>query len=52
MIFHYPSGDIKINNVLYIIDKKYDTLEEARQSLSNVDELSFKYLCDEIFADG
>ena len=52
MIYHYPSVDIKINNILYIVDKKYDTIEEARQSLSNVDELSFKYLCDEIFADG
>lgn len=50
--YHLPGGGFKLNNILYLLDKQYDTLEEAVDSLTNPDELSFASFCDEIFADG
>jgi hypothetical protein len=52
LIYHLPGGGLKVNNVLYLIDKQYDTLEEAVDSLLKPEELSFASFCDEIFADG
>ena len=52
LIYHLPGDGLKVNNVLYLIDKKYDTLEEAVDSLLKPEELSFASFCDEIFADG
>ena len=50
--YHLPGGGFKLNNILYLLDKQYDTLEEAVDSLTNPDELSFASFCDEIFGDG
>ena len=50
--YHLPGGGFKLNNVLYLLDKQYDTVEGAIDSLTNPDELSFSSFCDEIFADG
>lgn len=52
LIYHLPGGGLKVNNVLYLIDKQYDTLEEAVDSLLKPEELSFASFCDEIFSDG
>ena len=50
--YHLHGGEFKLNNVLYLLDKQYDTVEAAIDSLTNPDELSFASFCDEIFADG
>ena len=42
----------KVQNILYLIDKYYDTYEEAINSVSNRDELFLASFCDEIFGDG
>ena len=39
-------------NVLYLLDKKYDILEEAVDSLTNPNELCFTSFFGEIFGDG
>ena len=45
-------GGYKLNNVLYLLDKKYDILEEAVDSLTNPNELCFTSFFGEIFGDG
>ena len=50
--YNLPDNNFKLNNVLYLLDKSYDTLEEALDSLTKPGELSFASFCDEIFADG
>lgn len=50
--YHLPNGNRKLNNVLYLLDKEYTTLEEAVDSLIKPEELCFSSFCDEIFADG
>ena len=50
--YHIPGGGFKLNNVLYLLDKQYDTLEEAVDSLTKPEELCFTSFCNEIFGDG
>ena len=51
--YHLLEGrGYKLNNVLYLLDKKYDTLEEAVDSLTNPNELCFTSFFGEIFGDG
>ena len=52
LIYHLSSVEVKLNNILYIIDKKYDTLNEAIDSLTNPEELCFASFCEEVFGDG
>ena len=52
LIYNMPGGGRKINNVPYLLDKEYETLEAAVDSLTNPSELSFASFCDEIFGDG
>ena len=52
LVYMLPSEGIKLNNVLYLIDKKYDTLDEAIDSLTKLEELCFASFCEEVFGDG
>ena len=50
--YKLPGDNYKLNNILYLLDKEYATLEEAVDSLTKPEELCFYSFCDEIFADG
>lgn len=52
LIYHLTEGNLKINNVPFLLDKEYETLEAAVDSLTNPSELCFSSFCDEIFGDG
>lgn len=52
LIYHLSSVEVKLNNILYVIDKQYETLSEAVDSLSKPEELSFTSFCEEVFGDG
>ena len=47
-----PDGHFQINNLLYVVEDDYNTIEEAIKNIKNPESLVFDRICDEIFGDG
>ncbi len=47
-----PDGHFQINNLLYVVEDKHDTIEEAAKNIQNPESIVFDKICDEVFGDG
>ena len=47
-----PGEGRTMNNLLYVVEKKYDKLDDVDDELLSEEHLDFKGFCDDIFADG
>ena len=50
--FTPDSTDFTFNNLLYVVEEIYDDLLAASDDITNIDKITMKGICEEIFADG
>ena len=47
-----PGEGRTMSNLLYVVEKVYDKLDDADDEILSAEHLNFKGFCDDIFADG